>query len=110
MRQIRKMGPLEQVISMLPGAPSMKGVDVEGGEREMKRTIAIIDSMTPAERRDASLINGSRRKRIARGSGTAVEDVNRVLRQYAQTRKLMKGFGGGMKAMKKLAGRLPSFR
>jgi signal recognition particle subunit SRP54 len=79
-------------------------VDTEAGEREMKRSAAIIDSMTPLERRDPSVVNGSRRKRIAKGSGTRVEDVNRLLKQFAQARKMMKQFGGagGGKMMKRL--------
>jgi signal recognition particle subunit SRP54 len=109
MRQIRKLGSLEQVISLLPGAGSLRGVDGEAGERELRRSAAIIDSMTPLERRDPSAINGSRRKRIASGSGTRVEDVNRLLRQFAQARKLMKNLGGGS-ALKKLAARLPQLR
>ncbi len=111
MAQLRKMGPLDQVLSMLPGmGGAMKGVDVEAGEKEMRRAVAIIDSMTARERRDPSLLNGSRRKRIAKGSGNAVEDVNRLLKQFVQTRKLMKGLGGGPKAMKRLAARMPQFR
>jgi signal recognition particle subunit SRP54 len=105
--QLRRMGPLETVLSMIPGMGSLKGVDTEAGERELKRTLAVIDSMTLEERRDPSLLNGSRRKRIARGSGTGVEDVNRVLKQYVQARKLMKGGG---KAVRKLMARLPQFR
>jgi signal recognition particle subunit SRP54 len=109
--QVRKMGPLEQVISMIPGLGSAaKDVDTEAGEREIKLAVAIIDSMTPHERREPSVLNGSRRKRIARGSGTRVEDVNRLLKQFVQARKLMKQFGaGGGKMMKRLAGRLPQF-
>lgn len=111
MRQLRKMGPLDQVIAMLPGMGQVKGVDVDRGEREMKRSAAIIDSMTPRERQEPAVINGSRRKRIAKGSGTSVEDVNRLLKQFAQTRKMMKAFGGGGgKAMKRLAARMPQFR
>jgi len=110
MAQLRKMGPLDQVLSMLPGMGSLKGVDVEAGEKGMRRAVAIIDSMTPIERREPSLINGSRRKRIAKGSGNAVEDVNRLLKQFVQARKLMKGLGGGAKAMKRLAARMPQFR
>ncbi len=110
MRQLRKMGPLEQVVSMMPGVGALKGVDVDRGEREIKRSMAIIDSMTPVERRDHSLINGCRRKRIARGSGSSVEDVNRLLKQFVQTRKLMKELGGGGKAMRRLAARLPHLR
>jgi signal recognition particle subunit SRP54 len=110
MRQLAKMGPLDQVLSMLPGMGSLKGVDVDAGEREMKRAVAIIDSMTPTERRDPSVINGSRRKRIAKGSGHAVEDVNRLLKQFVQAKKLMKGLSGGSKAMKRFASRMPQFR
>jgi signal recognition particle subunit SRP54 len=111
MRQLRKMGPLDQVLSMLPGLGNMKGVDVDAGEREMRRSAAIIDSMTPRERQEPALINGSRRKRIARGSGTSVEDVNRLLKQFVQARKMMKSFGGGGgKAIKRLAARMPQFR
>jgi len=111
LKQVKKMGPLEQVISMIPGiGGALKGVDVDRGELEMRRSIAIVDSMTTQERRDPSVINGSRRKRIARGSGTSVEDVNRLLKQFAQTRKLVKEMASGGKAMKRLAARLPNFR
>jgi signal recognition particle subunit SRP54 len=110
MKQLRRMGPLDQVLSMIPGAGSLRGIDVDRGERELRRTIAIVDSMTPQERRDPSVINGSRRKRIAGGSGSSVEDVNRLLKQFAQARKLMKGLGAGSKAMKRLAGRMPQLR
>jgi signal recognition particle subunit SRP54 len=110
--QVRKMGPLDQVLAMIPGLGSAaKDVDTAAGEREMLRTVAIIDSMTPAERRDPSLLNGSRRKRIARGSGTGVEDVNRLLKQFVQARRLMKQLGGGGdKALKRLAARMPQLR
>jgi signal recognition particle subunit SRP54 len=104
LRQVKKMGSLEQVLSMIPGlGASARDVDMEAGEREMRRAGAIIDSMTPLERREPSVIDGSRRKRIARGSGTRVEDVNRLLKQFAQARKLMKQFGGasGGKMMKR---------
>ncbi len=110
MTQLRKMGPLDQILSMLPGVGQLKDVDTEVGEREMRRAAAIIDSMTPLERREPSLINGSRRKRIAKGSGARVEDVNRLLKQFVQARKMMKNLGGGGKAMKRLAARLPQFR
>jgi signal recognition particle subunit SRP54 len=110
MAQMKKMGSLGDLVSMIPGLGALKGADVERGEREIRRTLAIIDSMTPRERREPSVINGSRRKRIAKGSGSSVEDVNRLLKQFAQARKLMKGLGGGASAMKRLAGRLPQFR
>jgi len=106
LRQIRKMGPLESVLALLPGAGALKGVDTEAGERELRRFSAIIDSMTPRERREPAIVNGSRRKRIARGSGTSVEEVNRLLKQFAQARKLMKSFGGASGTMKRLAARM----
>jgi signal recognition particle subunit SRP54 len=111
--QMRKLGPLDQVLGMIPGLGSAaRDVDTEAGERELKKAAAIIDSMTPLERREPSILNGSRRKRIAKGSGTSVEDVNRLLKQFVQTRKMMKQFGGvgGGKMMKRLAGRMPQFR
>lgn len=109
LRQLRRMGPLDQVLSMIPGAGALKDADLDRGENEISRAIAIIDSMTPLERSEPSVINGSRRKRIARGSGCSVEDVNRLLRQFAQARKLVKGLGGGAKAMRRLAARMPRF-
>ncbi len=111
--QVRKLGSLDQVLAMIPGLGSAaRQVDTEAGEREIKKAAAIIDSMTPLERREPSVLNGSRRKRIAKGSGTGVEDVNRLLKQFVQTRKVMKQFGGvaGGKMMKRLAARMPQFR
>lgn len=107
--QVRKMGSLDQVLAMIPGIGSRaKDVDTAAGEQEIRRHVSIIDSMTLLERREPSVINGSRRKRIARGSGTSVEDVNRLLKQYVQARKMMKQFGGGGgKMLKKLASRMP---
>ncbi|RMF74207.1 MAG: signal recognition particle protein [Acidobacteria bacterium] len=90
--QIRKMGPLEQVLAMVPGAKVPAGANVD--ERQLVRFEAIINSMTPAERADHRVLNGSRRKRIARGSGTTVQDVNRLIKQYLEMQKLMKAFGG----------------
>ena len=95
-RQIRKMGSLEQIMGMLPNMGPFKAMNkVHVDEKELTRTEAIIDSMTPKERRNHQLINGSRRKRIARGSGTSVQQVNQLLKQYVQTRKMMKGLTGG---------------
>ncbi len=95
LRTVRKMGPLQQVMEMIPG---MSKAMPEGGvgeaqERQLKRMDAIINSMTPKERRHPQILNGSRKKRIARGSGTSVEEVNRLLRQLGQMRKLMKRMG-----------------
>jgi signal recognition particle subunit SRP54 len=88
MRRMKKMGPLSSLLEMLPGAPSLGAVNVDDGA--MTETQAILDSMTIPERRRPDIIDGSRRKRIARGSGTSVQAVNRLLRQYGQMRKMMK--------------------
>jgi signal recognition particle subunit SRP54 len=96
MRQVRRMGPLGNIIGMLPGMGAMKGLkgaDVDEGE--LDRVEAIILSMTPAERADPHLINGSRRKRIATGSGTKVQHVNQLVKQFDQVRKLMKQVASG---------------
>ena len=91
MQQIKKMGPLSNVINMLPGVSGkVKDEDAEKGEQELRRTEAIIQSMTPQERAKPSLINPSRKRRIAAGSGTRVEDVNRLLRQNEQMQKLFR--------------------
>lgn len=94
-KQVRSMGPLEQLLSMIPGlggAKQLKKLQDEFDEKEFVHIEAIINSMTPEERRNPSIINGSRRRRIAKGSGTSVQDVNRLLKQFEQTRKLMKQF------------------
>lgn len=92
LREMRKMGPLEQILGMLPGqyTKQLKGIQVD--EKELFKVEAIIQSMTKQERANAQLINGSRRRRIAAGSGTSVQDVNRVLQQFEQSRKMMKQF------------------
>ena len=95
-RQLRKLGPLESMLSMMPQIGIMKELkNVKVDENEMNRVVAIIDSMTPRERVNHMLINGSRRRRIAKGSGTSVQDVNQLLKQYTQARKMMKSFSGG---------------
>ncbi len=102
LRQIRGMGPLDQLIGMIPGLSRLKGMpDTATQERELKRVEAIIDSMTPGERHRPEIINGSRRKRIATGSGTSVSDVNRLLKQFTDMQKMMRqlmqaGKGGRM--------------
>lgn len=94
MRQIRGMGSIGQILDMIPGASGkLTDADAERGEKEMKRLEAIILSMTPREREKPSIINPSRKRRIAAGSGTRVEDVNRLLRQFEQMQKLMKQMG-----------------
>jgi len=91
LQQIRKMGSLEQLMSMIPGINKLKKLPgMEPDERELVKIEAIINSMTRQERRDHTMINGSRRKRIARGSGTTVQGVNRLLKQYIQARTMMK--------------------
>jgi signal recognition particle subunit SRP54 len=96
MRQVRKMGPLSGIIGMLPGMGAMKQLkDADIDERELDRTEAIILSMTPAERADPHLINGSRRKRIANGSGTRVQHVNQLVKQFDQMRVMMKSMVNG---------------
>jgi signal recognition particle subunit SRP54 len=95
LRTIKKMGPLEQIIGMLPGMGNIKELaENKPDEKQMARVEAIINSMTVEERRKQHIINGSRRKRIARGSGTSVEDVNRLLKQFVQMQKMMKSLGG----------------
>ncbi len=97
LKQIRKLGPLESLIGMLPGAGAIKELkNAKVDEKELTKIVAIVDSMTPAERYNHMLINGARRKRIAKGSGTSVQDVNSLLKQYQQARKMMKSFQGGL--------------
>ena len=97
MRQLRKLGPLESVLSMLPGLGPLKNLkDLKVDEGQITRVVAIIDSMTYKERANHMIINGSRRRRIARGSGTTVQEINQLLKQYAQARKMMKSLSGGI--------------
>jgi len=94
-KQIRKLGSLGGLLEMMPQIGPLKDLkNAKIDESEVGRVVAIIDSMTPKERRNHMLINGSRRRRIAKGSGTSVQDVNNLLKQYAQARKMMKSFTG----------------
>lgn len=108
LKTLKKMGPLEQVLGMIPGMGAMKQAAKAGAQvddKQLGRVQAIISSMTPAERNDHQLLNGSRRKRIARGSGTTVEDVNRLLKQFVEMRKMLKTMasaGGGRKGQQRL--------
>jgi signal recognition particle subunit SRP54 len=109
LKQLRSMGPLDQILGMLPFGKALRGApkELDAEEADLGRFDAIITSMTPGERRAPETINGSRRQRIARGSGTTVQDVNRLLKQYAQLRKMMrqfKGIEGKLSRMKKLPG------
>ena len=91
LQALKKMGPLDQLVGMMPGAARMGKVDVD--ERALARVEAIISSMTPGERRNPAVIDGSRRRRIARGSGTTVQDINRLLKQFDAMKKMAKQFG-----------------
>jgi signal recognition particle subunit SRP54 len=94
LRTLKKMGPLENILGMLPGMGAMKQLaEQKPDERQLRRVEAIINSMTPEERKYADLLDGSRRKRIARGSGTAVEDVNRLLKQFGEMQRMLKMVG-----------------
>src|SRR5271169_3778032 len=111
LRQIRKMGPLEQLVDMLPKVGPLQNLpkDATVDEGKLKQVEAIINSMTNEERRDHNVIDGKRRKRIAKGSGTTVQDVNQVIKQYMQMRTMMKQYGAmaaraKMKGLGKLAG------
>ena len=93
---IRKMGSLEQILGMIPGiGQTMKLGRLKADKRELVRFEAIINSMTREERKDFRIISGTRRKRIAMGSGTRVEDVNRLLKNFAQTKNMLKKFRQG---------------
>jgi signal recognition particle subunit SRP54 len=111
MEQVKKLGPIDQLLDMLPGANKMKGMkDLKVDDKQMGRVVAIVKSMTKEEKVKPELLNASRRKRIAAGSGTSIQDVNRLIKQFDDMRKMMKQFssmmgpGGpkGMKNMKKL--------
>jgi len=107
LKTIKRMGPLESILGMIPGLGNIKQLaENKPDEKQMGRVEAIIGSMTPDERRNDKIINGSRRKRIAKGSGTTVEEVNRLLKQFTEMRKVLAMMtGGGMpnlKNMKKL--------
>ena len=110
LRQMRKLGPMEQILGMIPGASAaLKGVDPsEVDERRLKRVEAILDSMTPHERAHYQVINGSRRRRIAIGSGTTVAEVNQLIKQFLTMRKMMGQLRrGGMKNIRRFMAGLP---
>ncbi|MGE5415934.1 MAG: signal recognition particle protein [Acidobacteriota bacterium] len=93
MQQVRSMGPIDQLLGMIPGlGKQLKGIKPEFDEKEMNHIEAIIKSMTLQERQDPAILNGSRKKRIAKGSGTRVQDVNRLVKQFEESRKMMKQF------------------
>lgn len=112
LQQIKKMGPLSQLMGMIPGIDkkALDSVDMEGGEKRMKQIEAIIRSMTPAERQKPQIINANRKIRIAKGSGTRVQDVNTLLKQFDQMKQMMKQFTNPrqqkmMKRLQKLGGK-----
>jgi len=119
LQQIGRMGSLSEIMSFLPGIPNRPGMPGRGGklpnvpsdfdDTEIRRFVVILNSMTRGERLNASIINGSRRRRIARGSGCVVSDVNRLLRRFAEARKMAKmmarskgGFGSQLKQMSRM--------
>jgi signal recognition particle subunit SRP54 len=112
LRTIKKMGPLESILGMIPGLGAVKDLAKnKPDEKQMGRVEAIINSMTPDERRNDKIINGSRRKRIAKGSGTSVEDVNRLLKQFLEMKKVLQMIGQGtLPKMPKGVGKLPGGR
>jgi len=108
-QQMRKMGSFGDILGMIPGLGKLKGIkEMAPDEKDIKRIEAIINSMTMVERRDPAVLNGNRRLRIAKGSGTTVQDVNQLVKRYAEARKMMKRFtSGGMKGLKR---GMPMFR
>jgi signal recognition particle subunit SRP54 len=103
LKTIKRMGPLESILGMIPGMGNLKQLaEHKPDEKQLGRVEAIISSMTAQERRDHSVLNGSRRKRIAKGSGTSVEDVNRLLKQFNEMRKVLKMMSGGAPSLKNL--------
>ncbi len=109
LKQVKKLGGLESIMGMIPGMGKMKLPDAELNEKELTKVDAIISSMTSKERADYTVINGSRRARIAKGSGTQVQDINRLLKQFAEMRKMMKSMTSGKmgKMAKMFGGRRP---
>ena len=93
--QIRNMGGLGKVLDMIPGGGKVSDDQLDAGEREFKRMEAIMQSMTKAERKDPSLLNASRRKRIAAGAGTTVTQVNQLIKKYEESKKMLKQFNKG---------------
>ena len=111
MKQLSKLGNMESLLGMLPQIGPMKALkNAKVDPKEISRVVAIIDSMTPKERDNHMLINGARRRRIAKGSGTSVNDVNNLLKQYAEARKMMKAFTGSLSGQGMLGKKLSKFK
>src|SRR5699024_1453940 len=98
--QMKNLGPLDELLAMVPGVNSKMLKNLDVNDKEIVKIEAIIQSMTSEERENSSIINSSRRKRIAKGSGTTVQDVNRLLKQFRETKKMMKKFTDMEKTMK----------
>jgi len=110
LQQVKKMGPLDEILKMLPGANKIKGLDnVKVDDKQMGRVEAIIYSMTPAEKTNPEIINGSRKKRIAKGSGTSIQEVNRLIKQFDEMKKMMKQMTGMASGKGKKKMKLPGF-
>ena len=109
LKMVKRLGPLESILGMLPGMGQLKdAAAAKPDEKQLGHVEAIISSMTPKERRNHTLINGSRRKRIAMGSGTSVEEVNRLLKQFLEMQRVIRMMGqGGLPAMAKGGMRMP---
>jgi signal recognition particle subunit SRP54 len=113
LQAIKKMGSLDSVLKLIPGAGKLmkQAGQMQVPDKELKKIEAIINSMTPQERRDHRILNGSRRQRIAKGSGTSVQDINQLMKRFTETQKMMKKFQGlgpkGMKNLLKRGGGLP---
>jgi len=105
MQQVRKMGPISGLLKMIPGMSGAGLGDMKVDDRELDRLGAIITSMTPRERANPTILNGSRRRRIARGSGTSVQAVNQLVKQFSQMQKMMRQLSKGkMPSLAQLTG------
>lgn len=110
MQQMKKMGPMKDLIKMIPGLDAAKLGDIEINEKDMAHSEAIIKSMTKAERQNPSIINSSRKRRISAGSGTSIQEVNKLISGFEQSKKMMKQFSGMDKKMKKGKFKMPFFK
>jgi len=108
LRQMKKLGPLENVMKMLPGgAEAIKGQDLTKQEKEFKHMEAMICGMTPKERKSPQILNANRRRRIAAGSGTTVTELNTMLNKFGQMQQMMKKMGKFQKMMARMGGGMP---
>lgn len=109
LQQIKKMGPIQNLMGMMPGMPDIGDTELEQGEKFLKMTECIIQSMTIKERKNPNIINGSRKRRIAQGSGKSVQEVNRLLKQFEEMKQVMKQYSGMLKGGKKGKKKFPFF-